>query len=154
MDWVRALPNVLRNAMAPATSNLSPAHVLLDAGASILAAPVELAIAASFALASLMNAYLDRELSPRSISLGAGAMTFASTTVWDHYLVVLVPLTLYWWKHGDRALRLMLWTTNVVLLGLWIHLDVLLPYRAIVVVLVVLAFVVMGRQRTTNALIP
>lgn len=141
MDWLTALPNIIRNEMATSGANLSPAHAVADLGLPALGGLVEIAIATCFALFAMRASFRDGRLSARAISMAAASLTFASSTLWDHYLAVLVPLSLYWWFRVDRRRRLLIWAVNVLLLGIWLNLHGFTPYRIVATAAVIVFFV-------------
>lgn len=131
-DWITALPNIVRNEMAMASSNYSPAHVLVDLGLSGFSGIVEVGIASSFCIWALYLAVQHGGRSAQAISAAAGSLTFASTTLWDHYLAVLVPLTLFAWPRVNPARRLLIWAMTIVFSGMWLGFGALFLYRAVV----------------------
>jgi len=142
VDWVAVLPNILRNEMSTGGSNLSPAHLVVDLGLRGLAGVVELAVAGGFAIWALAYARIDRELSPRAVSVAIAATTFASSTMWDHYLAVFVPLTLFWWFRVGVRRRLWIVAGNGILGGLWLGLETYFWYRVLVLAAVIAFFAV------------
>lgn len=144
MDWFAALPNILRNEMATSGANLSPAHAIADLGLPTLGGIAEVALAVAFAYLALRASFRDGQLSARAITMAAASLTFASSTLWDHYLAVLVPLSLYWWLRVDQGRRNLIWAVNVLLQGMWLGLEGLTPYRIIVTAAVIGFFFAVG----------
>jgi hypothetical protein len=61
------------------------------------------------------------------------AVTFLSSTLWDHYLAVLVPLILWSWPAAGRRARSAIGAFVLLATGLWIRLDVNPEYRLLLV---------------------
>jgi hypothetical protein len=148
-DWVSVLPNVLRNEMAISSSNFSPANAMLDLGLPALGGFVEYGLAAMFGCCALLIAYRDGAPSGQALAAATGSLTFASSTLWDHYLAVLIPLVLYAWPRTDRARRLLIWGFVILSMGLWVNLNLLTGYRILITVAVAVLF---GAMASDSAL--
>ena len=76
--------------------------------------------------------------SNRVMAMAVLSVTFASSTLWDHYLGVLAPLILWAWPVSGARRRLAIAVFVVLAMGLWLRLNDVPEYRlALVVALVV-----------------
>jgi Glycosyltransferase family 87 len=136
-DFVKVLPNVLRNGMADSRTNLSPAHALFEFGLYGVGLAVGWALAIGFGFVAVVTG-LREGYSNRVLAMAVLSVTFASSTLWDHYLGVMVPLILWAWPAAGSRQRLAFAVFVVLATGLWIRLDAVPEYRlALVVSLVV-----------------
>jgi hypothetical protein len=150
LDWVSVLPNILRNEMSQLGANLSPAHAISDLGLPGIGGIAGIGIAISFLIWALFYAREDEDLTPRVTTAGVAAMTFASSTLWDHYLAVIVPLTLYWWFRVGTRRRIGILVINLTLGGMWLGLEAVPAYRCLVACAVVAFFVIAGSALTVD----
>jgi hypothetical protein len=89
---------------------LSPGSILRETSLAGVATIIGLALGVAFAIAAVLRAHrvgLDRP----AVALAAGGYLLASTTLWDHYLAVLVPLMVATWPAAIR------WQRAAIVLG-------------------------------------
>lgn len=146
-DWVTALPNILRNEMSMSGSNYSPAYALAVAGLPTAAGFVQLMIAVAFGIWAIVTAMQDGEFTLRVVTCATASYVFASSTLWDHYLAVLVPLALFAWFRVGRVRRLILWATFCLMEGMWFDFGQLDPYRVLISLAVICFFVALATHR-------
>ena len=82
--------------MATSRTNLSPAHAFFDFGLVGLGTVIGWALTIGFGVAAVATG-LREGYSNRVLAMAVFAMIFASSTLWDHYLAVMVPLILWAW---------------------------------------------------------
>lgn len=145
-DWLTALPNVLRNDMNRGAANYSPASIGEALGFAAVGGAIGLALCVAFLLMGLRMAARQSNASLSVLAAAVGATTFASSTMWDHYFAVLIPLNIYGWDRArSPALKLCIFASAVVGLGQWIGFNGLVSYRIGVVFLVALNFWLLAR---------
>lgn len=104
IDWLRILPNLLRLEPSDASANLAPVAVFGLFGLSRLGTIVGLVLAAGFGISALILA--SREgMGPRTIAAAAFGSMFLSSTLWEHYLAVIIPLIVFAWAGADALRR-------------------------------------------------
>src|SRR6478752_9750051 len=96
LDFAKVLPNTLQIGMATSRTNLSPAHAFFDFGLVGLGTVIGWALTIGFGVAAVATG-LREGYSNRVLAMAVFAMIFASSTLWDHYLAVMVPLILWAW---------------------------------------------------------
>ncbi len=127
-DFVQILPNVLRNVMADDRTNLSPAGALSAFGLVGVGTIVGWVLAIAFGIAALVTGFREG-YSHRVVAIATLSLTFASSTLWDHYLGVMVPLILWAWPLAGTQRRRAIAAFVVLLTGLWVRLDATPEYR-------------------------
>lgn len=113
-DWLRVLPNLLRIAPADAYVNLAPGTVLGRFGLAGLGAVVGWGLAVGFGGVALLSGQR-YGMTPRTISAAAFSSLFLSSTLWEHYLAVVIPLIAFAWPGAGRRRRILI--VVYVLLG-------------------------------------
>ena len=148
-DFVNVLPNTLQIGMAESRTNLSPAHALFEFGLLGLGLMVGWVLALGFGIAAVVTG-IREGYSNRVLAMAVFSVTFASSTLWDHYLGVLVPLILWAWPAAGSRRRLAMAVFVALATGLWIRLDAIPEYRlALVASLVVCSLAIATiRERT------
>jgi hypothetical protein len=131
-DFIKVLPNILRNGMAEHPTNLSPANALGAFGLLGLGSLVGWALAIGFGVAAVVMG-IRGGYSNRVVALAILSVTFVSSTLWDHYLAVFVPLVLWSWPSAGSRVRLAIGAFVVLATGLWVRLDVNPEYRLVLV---------------------
>lgn len=145
-DFVRVVPNILRNGMADSRTNLSPAHALFEFGLYGLGLVVGWVLALGFGAVAVITG-IREGYSNRVLAMAVLSVTFASSTLWDHYLGVTVPLILWAWPVAGTRQRLAFGVFVVLATGLWVRLDAVPEYRlALVASLVVCSFAIATTQ--------
>jgi hypothetical protein len=141
--------------MATSRTNLSPAHALFEFGLVGLGTAIGWALTIGFGVAAIATG-LREGYSNRVLAMAVFAMIFASSTLWDHYLAVMVPLILWAWPAVGRRRRAAMAVFVVVATGLWIRLDYVPEYRlALVASLVVCSLsIATARERKATAPVP
>jgi len=127
-DFMSVLPNTLQIGMAESRTNLSPAHALFEFGLLGLGLIVGWVLAIGFGLAAIATG-LREGYSNRVVAMAVFSVIFASSTLWDHYLGVMVPLILWAWPSVGARRRLAIAVFVVLATGLWIRLDAIPAYR-------------------------
>jgi hypothetical protein len=127
-DFMKVLPNTLQIGMAESRTNLSPAHALLEFGLLGLGLILGWILAVGFGIAAVATG-LREGYSSRVLAMAVFSVTFASSTLWDHYLGVMVPLILWAWPSLGARGRLAIAVFVVLATGLWIRLDAIPVYR-------------------------
>jgi hypothetical protein len=153
-DFAKVLPNTLQIGMATSRTNLSPAHALFEFGLVGVGVVVGWALAIGFGVAAILTG-LREGYSNRVLAMAVFAMIFASSTLWDHYLGVMVPLILWAWPAVGQGRRIAMAVFVVLATGLWVRLDAIPEYRlALVISLVVcsLAIVTTRESGVTRAM--
>jgi hypothetical protein len=121
-DWLTVLPNVLRNEMGSATQNLSPANTMREIGLEPVGIVAGWVLFLGFAVAAIV--FGRREgYTRRVVAMAAFAVTFASSTMWDHYLALMAPLILWAWPIAGRARQVAIAVFVAAAASLWF-----LPY--------------------------
>ena len=128
VDFIRVLPNTLQIGMAESRTNLSPAHAFVEVGLLGVGLVVGWALALGFGIAAVVTGVREG-YSNRVLAMAVFSVTFASSTLWDHYLGVMVPLILWAWSAAGSRQRLAMAVFVVVATGLWIRLDAIPVYR-------------------------
>ena len=82
--------------MADNRTNLSPANALVGFGLLGLGLMVGWVLALGFGIAAVVTG-IREGYSDRVMAMAVFSVTFASSTLWDHYLGVLVPVILRAW---------------------------------------------------------
>jgi hypothetical protein len=131
-DFLRVLPNILRNGMAEHPTNLSPANALGAFGLLGLGSLIGWTLAIGFGIAAVVTG-LRGGYSNRVVAMAVLSVTFVSSTLWDHYLAVLVPLILWSWPAAGKRARLAIGAFVVLATGLWVRLDANPEYRLVLV---------------------
>jgi hypothetical protein len=131
-DFVTVLPNILRIGTAAGYTNLSPAHALEPFGLLGFGLLVGWIIALGFGIAAVL-AGAREGYSHRVLAMAVVSLTFASSTLWDHYLGVFVPLILWAWPGADTNRRRAMAVFVIVAMGLWLRLDTVPGYRVLFV---------------------
>jgi hypothetical protein len=152
VDFITILPNILRIGTATGYSNLSPAHAFGELGFVGLGVVAGWVVAIGFASAAILTG-LREGYSNRVLAMAVFSVTFASSTLWDHYLGVLAPLILWAWPTAGSTQRVAITAFVVVATGLWLRLDVVPEYRVVLVVSLVLcslAIATCGERVTSN----
>lgn len=154
-DFTKVLPNTLQIGMATSRTNLSPAHAFSEFGLVGLGTVIGWALTVGFGAAAILTG-LREGYSNRVLAMAVVAMTFASSTLWDHYLAVMVPLILWAWPAAGSRRRMAMAVFVVVATGLWIRLDYSPEYRlALIASLVVCSLaIVTARHRESIAPVP
>lgn len=129
-DFAAVLPNILRIGMADNPTNLSPANALVSFGLLGLGLMLGWVLAIGFALAAIASGIRDG-YSNRVLAMAIFSVTFASSTLWDHYLAVLVPLIIWAWPAASTGRRSAIATFVVVAGGLWLRLNTFPEYRLV-----------------------
>ena len=127
-DFMKVLPNTLQIGMAESRTNLSPAHALFEFGLLGLGLIVGWVLAIGFGIAAVATG-LREGYSNRVVAMAVFSVTFASSTLWDHYLGVMVPLILWAWPSVGARQRLAIAVFVILATGLWIRLDAVPAYR-------------------------
>ena len=127
-DFMKVLPNTLQIGMAESRTNLSPAHALFEFGLLRLGLIVGWVLAIGFGIAAVATG-LREGYSNRVLAMAVFSVIFASSTLWDHYLGVMVPLILWAWPSVGARRRLAVAVFVVLATGLWIRLDAVPAYR-------------------------
>jgi hypothetical protein len=136
-DFAKVLPNTLQIGMATSRTNLSPAHAFSEFGLLGVGLAVGWVLAIGFGAAAIVTG-LREGYSNRVLAMALFSLTFASSTLWDHYLGVMVPLILWAWPAVGQRRRIAIAAFIVLATGLWIRLDAVPEYRlALVASLVV-----------------
>ena len=159
-DFVRVLPNTLQIGMAESRTNLSPAHALAEFGFLGVGLILGWVLALGFGIAAVITG-IREGYSNRVLAMAVFSVTFASSTLWDHYLGVLVPLILWAWPAAGSRRRIAMTVFVSLAIGLWIRLDAIPEYRlALVVSLVVCSLAIatirerVGRERVAWVRLP
>jgi Protein of unknown function (DUF2029). len=142
-DFVTVLPNVLRNGMADSATNLSPANALVGFDLLGLGLLVGWALALGFGIAAVVTG-MREGYSHRVLAMAALSVTFASSTLWDHYLGVFVPLILWAWPVAGPRRRLAIAVFVLLATGLWLRLNELPGYRLALVAALVACSLAIG----------
>jgi hypothetical protein len=155
LDFAKVLPNTLQIGMATSRTNLSPAHAFFDFGLVGLGTVIGWALTIGFGVAAVATG-LREGYSNRVLAMAVFAMIFASSTLWDHYLAVMVPLILWAWPAVGSRRRMAMAAFVIIATGLWIRLDAIPEYRLVLVAsLVVCSFAIASvRERTATASVP
>ena len=85
----------------------------------------------------------------RGLVMAVFSLTFASSTLWDHYLGVMVPLILWAWPGVGQRRRIAIATFVVLATGLWIRLDAIPEYRLALVVSLIVCSVAIVTPRAS-----
>jgi hypothetical protein len=149
-DFMKVLPNTLQIGMAESRTNLSPAHALLEFGLLGLGLIVGWVLAIGFGIAAVATG-LREGYSSRVLAMAVFSVTFASSTLWDHYLGVMVPLILWAWPSLGARRRLAIAVFVVLATGLWIRLDAIPAYRLGLVASLVVCSVAIVTTRERGA---
>ena len=130
--------------MAGSATNLSPANALSPFGLLGLGLAIGWTLAIGFGIAALATGVREG-YSHRVMAMAVLSLTFASSTLWDHYLAVLVPLILWAWPTAGRRQRTTIAVFVLLSTGLWLRLEDLPVYRlALVAALVACSFAIVG----------
>ena len=152
-DFVRVLPNTLQIGMAESRTNLSPAHALFEFGLVGVGLLVGWVLAIGFGIAAIVTG-LREGYSNRVLAMAVFSFTFASSTLWDHYLGVLVPLILWAWPTVRTRRRLAIAVFVVLATGLWLRLDAIPEYRLALVASLVACTLAIATTREREATEP
>jgi hypothetical protein len=138
-QWISLLGNILRFPAAAAPSNLAPVAVLgalgfESAGTVLGLSLAAVAIAASIALA-IKGSW------PAAIAAATTAFLFAPTTLWDHYLAILLPIIIAAWPGCDRRTRTVLVLFVAISMAEWLAIEMWLPVRTLYLASAILAAV-------------
>jgi hypothetical protein len=118
-DWVKALPNILATETNLGPGNFSPAAIGIALGVPEVGRLFGYMLVLGFLLMTIHRSINNRPIH-QIVAAAMGAATFASSTMWDHYLAVLVPLNIYaWFTLESRALRLLIFASALVGIGQW-----------------------------------
>jgi hypothetical protein len=132
--------------MADSRTNLSPAHALFEFGLYGVGLVIGWLLALGFGAAAVVMG-IREGYSNRVVAMAVLSVTFASSTLWDHYLGVMVPLILWAWPAAGSRQRLAFGAFVVFATGLWIRLDAVPEYRlALVASLVVCSLAIATTQ--------
>jgi hypothetical protein len=145
-DFANVLPNTLQIGMAESRTNLSPAHAFFEFGLLGFGVLVGWLLAIGFGVAAIATGLRDG-YSNRVLAMAVFAMIFASSTLWDHYLGVMVPLILWAWPAVGQRRRLAMAVFVVLATGLWIRLDAIPEYRLALVASLVLCSLAIATMR-------
>ena len=143
---MKVLPNALQIGMAESRTNLSPAHALFEFGLLGLGLVVGWVLAIGFGVAAVATG-LREGYSNRVMAMAVFSLIFASSTLWDHYLGVMVPLILWAWPSVGPRRRLAIAVFVVLATGLWIRLDAVPAYRLALVASLVVSSVAIASTR-------
>lgn len=102
-QWFRVLPNIVRFPPATSTGNLAPVGVLGALGFPTAGVVLGLAITVVAVVASIALAY--RGSWAGAVAAATTALLFAPSTIWNHYLVVTLPILIAAWPHSDWRMR-------------------------------------------------
>jgi hypothetical protein len=152
-DFVKVLPNTLQIGMAESRTNLSPAHALFEFGLLGLGLIVGWVLAIGFGVAAVATG-LREGYSNRVVAMAVFSVTFASSTLWDHYLGVMVPLVLWAWPSVGARQRLAITVFVILATGLWIRLDAVPVYRLALVASLVACSLAIAMTREGGATEP
>jgi len=154
-DFAKVLPNTLQIGMADSRTNLSPAHAFSEFGLVGVGSVLGWVLAIGFGVAAVVTG-LREGYSNRVLAMAVFSLTFASSTLWDHYLGVMVPLILWAWPAVGRGRRIAIAAFVVLATGLWIRLDAIPEYRlALVISLIVCSLAIAStRGREARASVP
>lgn len=105
--WVEVLPNIVQLSPARAPQSVSLASILRDTPAA--SAAVLVSSIAGVALVATAIRLVRREgLSRRVVTTGMASTMLLNTTLWDHYLAVMVPIAIAAWPNVAGRWRLLL----------------------------------------------
>ena len=110
LDYATVLPNMLAGSTAY-PFNLAPANAALDAGLpSTVVSAVRLASILAGVALIVLSMWLARKPSgmPAAALAGTVAMLLIPSTLWAHYLVVLLPFAAMAWPGANAGSRLVL----------------------------------------------
>jgi len=136
-QWLRVLPNILRFPAGTDTSNLAPGAVLGALGFQTAGTVLGLTLAAVALIATVVLAV--RGSWAGSVAAATALLLFAPSTIWDHYLAILVPVLIAAWPGSDWRTRTTFVLFMVVSASGWLELETQLPVRTAYVVVTVLA---------------
>ena len=130
--------------MADSPTNLSPANALAPFGLTGLGLVVGWTLAIGFGIAAVATGLREGYSHP-VMAMAVLSLTFASSTLWDHYLAFLVPLILWAWPTAGRRERIAIAVFVLLATGLWLRLEDIAVYRlALVAALVVCSVAIVG----------
>ena len=152
-DFIKVLPNTLQIGMAESRTNLSPAHALFEFGLLGLGLMVGWALAIGFGVAAVATG-LREGYSNRVLAMAVFSVIFASSTLWDHYLAVMVPLILWAWPSVGVRGRLAIAVFVILATGSWIRLDAIPAYRLALVASLVVCSLAIVTTRERGAIEP
>jgi hypothetical protein len=113
-DWLRILPNLVRIEPADVSTNLAPGHVLGRFGLGGAGVAIGFGLAIGFGAVALMSGRRDG-MAPRTIAAAAFCSFFLASTLWEHYLAVVIPLIVFAWPGAVRRRQILV--VAYVLLG-------------------------------------
>ena len=146
VDFVTILPNILRIGTASGFSNVSPAHTLDEFGLAGLGLLIGWVLALCFGIAAVITG-MHEGYSNRVMAMAVFSVTFASSTLWDHYLAVLAPLILWAWPAGGTRQRSAIAVFAIIAMGLWTQIGRNPDYRAALLVSLVICTVAIATIR-------
>lgn len=135
LDWIRILPNLARLTPYTGYPNLSLTSLLGPAGFAQLGTALGYCLAVVFGAAALLAAARSG-LGVGAVALALTSMLFLSTTIWDHYLAVFVPVYIAAWANAGTATRVTIAAAVVSQVLPWFFLDPFAVALALLVTMV------------------
>lgn len=118
IDWAALLPNILRFPPGPEDANLSITGVLSSTSMAPAAQPISVGVAIAALVVAVRCVAQHRWAA--SVAAATGALLLGPNMIWDHYLVVLLPLVIAAWPMSTRAHRSVLLAMILVSASMWI----------------------------------
>lgn len=106
-DWLRVLPNLVRIGPADVATNLAPGTVLGRFGLSGPGIVIGFGLAIGFGAIALVGGRREG-MTPRTIAAAAFCSLFLASTLWEHYLAVVIPLIVFAWPGAVRRRQVLI----------------------------------------------
>jgi len=118
IDWVSLLPNIVRFPPGPEDANLSIAGVLSSTPIAPAAQPMSIGVAIAAMVVAVRC--VRQHQWQASVASATGALLLGPNMIWDHYLVILLPLVIAAWPKSTRFQRAVLLAMISLSASMWI----------------------------------